>query len=163
LLVVEHLVARCPTCDRPVWAKQLARILGFTTRRKGSGELGFVAVTRGKGQGRGWKVKEGLRTVEDVLRVGGVEAVEQLRRLARQALARMWAFGLLTPSDIDEVTSVKRASGSLNPDMPTRTRVPFDDYEPGRRVAATAVPRLASERRHLNTNPPTRTAVRFQP
>ena len=150
-------------CERPVWAKQVAKLLGFTTRAGRYVDLGFVAVTRGKGQGRGWRVTESLRTLADVLRIGGPEAVEQLRKLARQAFARMWAFGLLSQADVDEVTAVKKATGSLNQDLPTRTRVPFDDYEPGSRIAATPTPRLTSVPRRLNLDPPTRTAMPFTP
>jgi hypothetical protein len=129
---VEHLVARCPVCERPIWAKQVAKLLGFAVKARRYTDLGFVAVTRGKGQGRGWRVKEPLRSLLDVARVGGVEAVAQLRKLARQAFARMWLQGLLQRDDVEAVmatTTLQRPQDAPKPPLDVAA------YVPGSRVS----------------------------
>jgi len=166
---MEHLVAICPGCDRPVWAKQFARILGFTLKSKGAGKLGFVARSRAPGQGRGWIVVRGVATVADVLREGGQPAVEQLRLFARQTFSRLWAFGLLDADDVAQVTSIRRATGPLNQKVPTVTRIEWSDgYVPGRRVAsASQRSQLANSLRRessqpLDVRPATTTARPFR-
>jgi hypothetical protein len=160
---VEHLVARCPVCERPVWAKQVAKLLGFTTRAGRYVDLGFVAVTRGRGQGRGWRVKEGLGTLADVLRVGGQPAVEQLRKLARQAFSRMWTFGLLTEEDVREVTAVRKADGYVVASHAPAHPVPFSaGYRDGSRIVTpVAAPRLSHP--NINPNPAPARAIPFKP
>ena len=130
---MEHLVARCPVCERPIWAKQVAKLMGFAVKAKRYTDLGFVAITRGKGQGRGWRVKEPLRNLGDVVRVGGVEAVEQLRKLARQAFARMWLHGLLGREDVEAVMATQTLQRP--PDAP-RPPLDLQTYVPGSRVTA---------------------------
>ncbi len=138
---MEHLVARCPVCERPIWAKQVAKLLGFAVKARRYTDLGFVAVTRGKGQGRGWRVKEPLRNLTDVVRVGGVEAVEQLRKLARQAFARMWLQGLLQRDDIEAVMATTTLQRPEDAPKPSLDVLP---YIPGSRVAAAhAAPAIA--------------------
>lgn len=130
---MEHLVARCPVCERPIWAKQVAKLLGFAVKAKRYTDLGFVAITRGKGQGRGWRVKEPLRSLADVARVGGPEAVEQLRKLARQAFSRMWLFGLLDRDDVETLMATKTLQRPPDAPKPSLDVAP---YVPGSRVGA---------------------------
>ena len=120
-------MARCPACERPVWATQLARIMGWATKRKGAGSLGFVAVT---GKGRGWKVQRGLASLTEVLEVGGHEAVTQLRAFALQTLRRLWAFDLLTEEDLRECLSVRRLSGIMSPKTGPIVELPFYSAPP---------------------------------
>jgi hypothetical protein len=139
---VEHLVARCPVCERPIWAKQVAKLMGFAVKAKRYTDLGFVAITRGKGQGRGWRVKEPLRNLADVVRVGGVDAVEQLRKLARQAFARMWLHGLLNREDVEEVMTTQTLQRPQDAARPPLDVVP---YVPGSRMTGVrAAPAIAS-------------------
>lgn len=120
----------------------MARILGLAVKRPRPGgepysELGFVAVTRGRGQGRGWTVGEGLRTLTDVLRLGGTPAVDQLRRFAQLALRRMWTMGLLTPADVAEVMAIQTAAGDVRTTPAPVSVVPFAmDYRPGSRIVS---------------------------
>ena len=158
---MEHLVARCPVCERPIWAKQVARLLGFTTKARRYVDLGFVAVTRGKGQGRGWRVKRGLGTLADVLDVGGPEAVEQLRKLARQAFTRMWRFGLLTDEDVRDVTSIRTADGELNPDPAPARALSCPDYREGSRITSTLRARALAGPT-INPNPAPARALEFK-
>jgi len=81
----EHLVARCPCCLRPIWTTRLVKLLGLdalSARSLVTDEVAFVAVsTSGR---KGWRLSTSMQTLAEVVEVGGAEAVEQLRRLARQ-------------------------------------------------------------------------------
>jgi hypothetical protein len=110
-----HLVARCPTCERPIWAKQLAKLLGMVAFAKRFREVAFVAETKGPGQGRGWKPAGELRTLHDVGTEAGPEAVAQLKAVALQGFERAWLHGLISEADIARVTvmqSLPRAMGA---------------------------------------------------
>ncbi len=149
---MEHLVARCPVCERPIWAKQVAKLLGFAVKSRRYTDLGFVAVTRGKGQGRGWRVKEPLRTLADVAHVGGVEAVEQLRKLARQAFSRMWLHGLLNREDVETVMATRTLQ---RPEDAPRPSLDLAPYIPGSRVSGPlAAPAIAPAAAARTPKPP---------
>jgi hypothetical protein len=120
ILSVRHLVARCPTCERPIWAKQLVKLLGMIPFAKRFSEVAFVAETRGPGQGRGWKPVGALRTLQEVSTEAGPEAVAQLKRVALQGFQRAWLQGLISEADVASVTriqSLPRAVGAPIPEI----------------------------------------------
>jgi len=121
----QHCVARCPCCDRPIWHKRLAQLLGLVPLappRRSS--LGFVAEsTPGK---RGWRIIADMASCAAVESHAGSVAVEQLRRLARQTLERIWLFGLISRTDVDAVTRTE----SLPRTTPTVTTASHETYVP---------------------------------
>ncbi len=154
---MEHLVAKCPACDRPIWAKTLGKLLGFTVGKRDRTPMGFIAAPRGGGK-RGGKAVRGMSTLADVAREGGEEAVEQLRRLARRTFARLWAYGLLTKDDVAEVMSVKRAEGDVSSaPAPARALSFLNDYRPGSQVTTRVAPTLPK----VNPNPAPARALKW--
>jgi len=137
--IKQHLVARCPCCERPIWQKNLVALLGLTPFAKRFPHVGFVAVTRGAGQGRGWKPGATLQSLAEVANLAGPVAVEQLRKLARQAFQRMWLQGLLTPQDVAEVMAIRSLERPEGAPARTIDRQAFDlsVMFPNREVAAT--------------------------
>ena len=67
-----------------------------------------------------------MQTLADVAEVGGAEAVEQLQRLARQTVTRLYLRGLLRPTDLRDLLHTE----SL-PVQKRRVALDEQDYQAG--------------------------------
>lgn len=136
-----HLVARCPGCERPLWTKQIVKLLGLAPLAKRYPDIAFIARSRAPGQGRGWKAVRSIRNLAELADVAGIAASEQLRQVAKLAFRRMWAQGMLSRADIEDVVST--VALHRPPDAPPRTLdvAPYvpPPYAPGSRLTANPV------------------------
>lgn len=119
----KHLVARCPVCERSIWPKSMAKLLGLVAFSAAPRQhVAFIA--EGKVGQRGWRFSRSIDSLTSLeLEAGGV-AVEQLKRLAKLGFERMWLAGLLSRDVVDSVTrteSLPRASEA-------RPSVSFSQY-----------------------------------
>lgn len=88
----EHLVLRCPSCERPIWIKTLMHLMGPKGRHP---ELGFIAKTGGPGAGRGWKGGGVITTPKQLEAHAGATLFNLFRSLAKQTVERLYYSGLL--------------------------------------------------------------------
>lgn len=106
----QYLVARCPCCQRGLWPRQMAALLGFdplAARRLATDQVAFVAETN-PSRG-GWHLLTALRDLAG-LRSISTDAVEQLQRLARLTLDRMWSRGLIVRADLEALLNERRVA-----------------------------------------------------
>ena len=103
----------------------MAGLLGFSRPVSGlhPDQLGYVAQS-GRGR-RGWQFIEELLTIDAIEQVGGRPAVDQLRRLARACLERLWAFRLLLAEDLD---AVRRTTVYARPAEAPKPALSFESY-----------------------------------
>lgn len=149
-----HLVARCPTCERPIWAKQLAKLLNMVPFARRFSEVAFVAVTKGPGQGRGWKPAGVLRTLQEVGQHAGPEAVSQLRAVALQGFERAWLQGLIVDTDVRRIMAMQSFPRAVDAPVPPIRPMAFQPGAPGGRPSPAQTPPTLAPSSPPTTPPP---------